>query len=326
MSSTDKTKLDGIETGANKTVVDELMSSTSTNPLQNKVIKAALDNKASTDIATTSANGLMSSTDKSKLDSIEAQANKTVVDTALSSSSTNPVQNKVINTALASKAGTATATTSANGLMSSADKTKLDGVETGANKTTVDTALSSSSTNPVQNKVINTALISKEDTTNKVTTISSTATDTQYPSAKAIYNYARPVPTTKTFTGYDATFVLTQNNFTIKNNYTKLVFEDDGVSENIFVLLSLGFYHSTNLSAGGISAGVLKVNGVTFEPLSATYTGAFCNKGNFTVAFNPDNCYLNVLSTVTGGSGTDMVFTVPAYVPRTNMRAMGLVD
>lgn len=42
--------------------------------------------------------------EKNKLAGIEAQANKTVVDSALSSSSTNPVQNKVINTALEQKA------------------------------------------------------------------------------------------------------------------------------------------------------------------------------------------------------------------------------
>lgn len=62
-----------------------------------------LSGKASTSVATTSANGLMSSTDKSKLDGIESGANKTVVDSALSSSSTNPVQNNVINSALAGK-------------------------------------------------------------------------------------------------------------------------------------------------------------------------------------------------------------------------------
>lgn len=161
--------------------------------------------------ATTSANGLMSSSDKSKLDGITAGATKVTVDTALSSSSTNPVQNKVINTALAGKAasshthtksdvglgnvdntadstksvasatkatqdsagqqinttyikglsvsgqkitytkgdgttGTITtqdtnttysaATTSANGLMSSTDKSKLDGIAAGANNYT----------------------------------------------------------------------------------------------------------------------------------------------------------------------------------------------
>lgn len=50
--------------------------------------------------ATTSANGLMSSSDKTKLDSIATGANKTTVDSALSSSSTNPVQNKVVNSAI----------------------------------------------------------------------------------------------------------------------------------------------------------------------------------------------------------------------------------
>lgn len=50
-----------------------------------------------TDMATTSANGLMSSTDKSKLEGIESGANKTIVDSALSSTSTNPLQNKVVN-------------------------------------------------------------------------------------------------------------------------------------------------------------------------------------------------------------------------------------
>ena len=46
MSSADKVKLDGITTGANKTTVDSAMSSTSTNPVQNKVINAALNGKA----------------------------------------------------------------------------------------------------------------------------------------------------------------------------------------------------------------------------------------------------------------------------------------
>ena len=53
--------------------------------------------------ATGSSNGLMSSSDKAKLDGIATGANKTIVDASLSSSSTNPVQNKVVNSALAGK-------------------------------------------------------------------------------------------------------------------------------------------------------------------------------------------------------------------------------
>ena len=53
-------------------------------------------------VASTSTAGLMSVSDKKKLDGIAAEANKTIVDTTMSSTSTNPVQNKVVNSALQS--------------------------------------------------------------------------------------------------------------------------------------------------------------------------------------------------------------------------------
>lgn len=54
-------------------------------------------------VASTSTAGLMSSSDKTKLNGIATGANKTTVDSALSSSSTNPVQNKAISSALGKK-------------------------------------------------------------------------------------------------------------------------------------------------------------------------------------------------------------------------------
>lgn len=57
-------------------------------------------------VASTSTAGLMSASDKTKLDGIDTGANKTIVDSALSSTSTNPVQNKVINTELGKKLST----------------------------------------------------------------------------------------------------------------------------------------------------------------------------------------------------------------------------
>ena len=54
------------------------------------------DSNTTYGVATTSNNGLMSSTDKTKLDGIAAGANKTVVDTVLNPTSTNPLQNKVL--------------------------------------------------------------------------------------------------------------------------------------------------------------------------------------------------------------------------------------
>ena len=46
MSAADKAKLDGVEVGATKTLIDIELSSTSTNPVQNKVVTDALNNKA----------------------------------------------------------------------------------------------------------------------------------------------------------------------------------------------------------------------------------------------------------------------------------------
>ena len=100
MSKEDKTKLDGIAVGANKTDVDSSLSSESIRPVQNRVITAALEGKAGTAEATESAKGLMSSLDKTKLDSIDYGATKIVVDSKLSSGSKNPVENYIIKAAL----------------------------------------------------------------------------------------------------------------------------------------------------------------------------------------------------------------------------------
>lgn len=120
--------------------VDNALSATSTNPVQNKVVKAALDKKAGTAVASTSANGLMSKADKTKLDDIERGANKTTIDSAMSGSSVNPVQNKVI-------------------------KQYIDDKVAAGSNITVDATLSSTSANPVQNKAVKAAIDAKADKT-----------------------------------------------------------------------------------------------------------------------------------------------------------------
>ena len=154
--------------------VDTALSSTSTNPVQNKVINAEITSlkksvsDGKTTAATQSANGLMSAADKKKLDGIAAGANAYTHPTTSGnkhipsggsagqilrwSGDGNAVWGNDNNTTYAA------ATQSANGLMSAADKKKLDGIAAGAGKTTVDGGLSSTSTNPVQNKVVNDAI------------------------------------------------------------------------------------------------------------------------------------------------------------------------
>lgn len=48
MSAADKSKLDSVATGANKTIVDTSFVANSTNPVQSKVVKSALDGKSDT--------------------------------------------------------------------------------------------------------------------------------------------------------------------------------------------------------------------------------------------------------------------------------------
>ena len=106
MTAANYTKLSGIEAGATKTIVDATLDETSTNPVQNKAVKTALDGKAGTAEATTGAAGLMSAADKVKLDGVEDGATKTIVDDAISDTSTNPVQNKAVKAALDGKLST----------------------------------------------------------------------------------------------------------------------------------------------------------------------------------------------------------------------------
>lgn len=107
-----------ISGGSSSITVDSALSATSTNPVQNKIIKQALDSKAGVSVATTSTNGLMSSVDKTALDSYESRitalennsgssSGETLtitIDSSLSGTSQNPVQNKVIKAALDTKA------------------------------------------------------------------------------------------------------------------------------------------------------------------------------------------------------------------------------
>ena len=103
MSASDYNKLSNIEAGATNTVVDSELNDTSTNPVQNKVVTVALDGKASTTVASQTANGLMSKDDKKKLDNVEDGATRVIVDDSMSGTSTNPVQNKAVKAALDGK-------------------------------------------------------------------------------------------------------------------------------------------------------------------------------------------------------------------------------
>lgn len=133
MSTSDKTKLDRIESGANNY---ELPIASASNLGGVKVgtgLSINVEGALSADTipeATTTTAGLMSSSDKSKLDGVETNANNYVLPTA---SDTTLGGVKVgsglsINDDILSADPIPDATTSASGLMSATDKTKLDGL------------------------------------------------------------------------------------------------------------------------------------------------------------------------------------------------------
>ena len=141
-----KTKLDGIEANANAYVLPQASAST----LGGGKVGDNLAIDSSTGVlsgnysaATTSANGLMSSTDKSKLDGIAAGATAVTVDSSITSSSENPVQSAAIYTALAGKVDTETGKGLSSNDYTDAEKTKLGGIEANANNYTLPAATTS---------------------------------------------------------------------------------------------------------------------------------------------------------------------------------------
>lgn len=199
MSASDKIKLDGIADGANKITIDTALSSTSTNPVQNKVITELLNEKiGSNKPVITEPEFLTKATLKSSNESSKVGVyadttryagdkgeeipgitlhgiNRTYeTNGAAIGGIITPDYNQngrgdmavsvdYLNKQLAVKADNIVVDKDKAGLMSASDKIKLDGIATGANKTTVDSALSASSMNPVQNKVIKSALDNKMD-------------------------------------------------------------------------------------------------------------------------------------------------------------------
>lgn len=192
--------------GDTNITVDDELSATSTNPVQNKAIYTALNNKLGVNdtaryaymdstgyvISSTyvrSVNGVTpDSYGNVAITASGGSGTNITVDSALSSTSTNPVQNRVIYTALTNKldktgtalkatkddAGNTISTTYAkktdiSGMVKSVNGTKPDAsgnvsiAVSGGSNVTVDTTLSATSTNAIQNKAVYAALSDKLD-------------------------------------------------------------------------------------------------------------------------------------------------------------------
>jgi Phage tail fibre repeat len=155
MSTADKSKLDGIAAGANNyshpaNHPPSIITQDANNRFVTDTEKANWNGKASTAVATTTANGLMAAADKSKLDGISpsADVNQNAFSNVVVGATTIAADTQTDTLTLAATApititpdatndkvtfDISNATTAADGAMSAADKTKLDGIAPSAN-------------------------------------------------------------------------------------------------------------------------------------------------------------------------------------------------
>ena len=143
MSSVDKVKLNGISANATSNSTDAVLKERANHTGSQSIstvagLQTALDSKASSThnhaVATSSADGLMSAADKTKLDGIVPGSSAATASTTIAGVSG-------LQAALDAKAGTAVATTTTNGLMASTDKAKLDNVAPNATANSSDSSL-----------------------------------------------------------------------------------------------------------------------------------------------------------------------------------------
>nr|DAM44475.1 MAG TPA: hyaluronidase [Caudoviricetes sp.] len=201
------------EVANNKVTVDSEMSSTSTNPVQNKVVKAEIDSKALNVTDTGSGNLSISSLGYSPVTTNSVYISDfTDTDTASVDESSDDVSAQFNGSD--SPSAIATADSGSNITLKSLYFKDLNVTYKIPDAVTVDTALSSSSKHPVENQVITTALAGKTDLSasgassliNKLSTGNSTPSDTdlfisQYVGGGTTNTnyYRRPISTLNTY-------------------------------------------------------------------------------------------------------------------------------
>ena len=158
-TSAEKTKLNGIETGATKTIIDSALSGTSENPVQNKVIKSALDGKA----------------DDSDLNNY-----------ILTSKILTDIDSAVDNTQVIGAYEMQQVVEDLKGQVPT-------GVELQANKKSSWSGTPNDTNYPTE-KLVKDSLDDKLDDSQLVTSITNLSDNAHIPSAKAVYDYVSSVP------------------------------------------------------------------------------------------------------------------------------------
>lgn len=190
LSINDKVKLDNIEAGANKTILETSIKQNSNNPVTSAALYNSLNGKAPTDHSSTETTYGKSTA--SKYGHSKAGTSNPLMNGTANPGTDNGLYARAdhVHPTDTSRASNSIATNEYPGLMSANDKAKLDNMDLSkyptreeveglisAGGVTVDTAISSTSPNPVSNKAIYNALASKMDDSDFYTKINNLITE-----------------------------------------------------------------------------------------------------------------------------------------------------
>ena len=190
LSINDKAKLDNIEAGANKTIIESTLKSDSNNPVSSTALYNSINGRAPTDHASTDIT--YGKATSSKYGHAKAATTNPLMNGTAAVGTDNGVYARAdhVHPTDTSRASNSIATNLTPGLMSATDKNKLDNMDLSnyptfddveglisAGGVTVDSTLNNTSNNPVANKAIYTALASKLDDSDLYTKINNLITE-----------------------------------------------------------------------------------------------------------------------------------------------------
>ena len=276
-------KIDGVVYNVASTItIDSALSTTSTNPVENRVITNALNSKQ--EQLTVNPTGIATaSLEKVMIDGVIYNISSAVVtiDDTLSTTSTNPVQNKVITDALNLKVSKSDLDDAMNSfftfnterieggsnLGSITVGTNVWNIPEGGGTITIDDKLSDTSENPVQNKVIKSALDLKLDAT-EVDDISITLSESRSSSPSALTLQSVTFNDSSGTTIYNMPDVT--GLFTVGYNYTTPVSSGDVITD---AGLIAAYNAHMPITINGWLLSYQNVNGSDVRYLTATLSG-----------------------------------------------------
>ena len=246
MSTLDKEKLDNIEVGANKTIIDSEFSDTSTNPVENKVVNNALSN-INDQIET------LDTQTNEKTNAINSSIEE--INSKLTTTSENIT---IINNNITTLGGEVnTNTEEINNI-----NTRIDNIENTGVSIALDSEMSETSTNPVQNKVITAAIAEVQNSADSALTDSKAYTDTK------IADLINSAPTTLDTLGEIATAM--EENANVVEALDTAIGTKANTSDLTSHTGNKNNPHGVSLSQLGVTATAAELN--TLDGITATTT------------------------------------------------------